>query len=176
MDKAKKVFNELLVNCFREINKIEEQAIKAMTNDELSLTEIHTIEAVGTDGSKKMSDVASILQITVSTLTISINRLVNKGYVERYRCENDKRVVKVMLTDKGKTVLSEHEKFHENMIEFICDNLDETQINIVVKSISKLLSFFSEESSKFNRTSNENEIPVSDNSDDEILNYELVEG
>ena len=43
---------------------------------------------------KTSSEVAKELSITVGTLTVAINNLVKKGYVERLRSEDDRRVVK----------------------------------------------------------------------------------
>lgn len=49
---------------------------------------------------KTTSEVAKELSITVGTLTTAINKLVKKGYVERIRSEDDRRVVKLGLTKK----------------------------------------------------------------------------
>lgn len=68
--------------------------------NDLSVTEIHTIEAVGMYELKNMSEIASDLNITVGTLTMAVNNLVKKGYVERVKKEGDRRVVQVRLTKK----------------------------------------------------------------------------
>ena len=60
---------------------------------------MHTIEAIGMY-KKTTTEVAKELSITVGTLTIAINRLVKKEYVERIRSEDDRRVVKLGLTKK----------------------------------------------------------------------------
>ena len=49
-----------------------------------------------------MSAVAKSLSVTVGTLTIAMNHLVKKGYVERRRSEEDRRVVLVSLSEKEK--------------------------------------------------------------------------
>ena len=83
------------------INKIEERSMRLASGDELTVTEVHTVETIGGDEPKRMSDVAAKLKITVSTLTISVNKLVSKGYVERFRCTEDRRVVKVGTDFQG---------------------------------------------------------------------------
>ena len=47
-----------------------------------------------------MTHVANILEINVSTLTTTINKLVKKGYVERLRDDKDRRIVKIGLSEK----------------------------------------------------------------------------
>ena len=50
--------------------------------------------------------------MTVGTLTIAINHLVKKGYVERSRSEEDRRVVLVSLSEKGEKAYFHHRMFH----------------------------------------------------------------
>lgn len=93
--------NTLLVEAFNDILVIEESELKKSQFNDLSITEMHTIEAIGMYKKKTTSEVAKELSITVGTLTIAINRLVKKGYVERLRSEDDRRVVKLGLSKKG---------------------------------------------------------------------------
>ncbi|AIY80984.1 marR family protein [Clostridium botulinum 202F] len=100
MGQSKKIVNEILVELFNDILQIEEQTIKEGVISDLSITEIHTIEAIGMYKKRTMSEVAQDLKITVGTLTTAINKLIKKGYVERSRIEEDRRVVLIALTKK----------------------------------------------------------------------------
>jgi len=97
----KKVLNELLVETFNDILQIEQNALSEGVLNDLSITEIHTIEAIGMYSSRTMSEVAQDLNITVGTLTTAINKLVKKEYVERQRGELDRRAVMICLSRKG---------------------------------------------------------------------------
>lgn len=134
--------NYLLVEIFNDILKIEEKSLTKEGIENLSITEIHTLDAIGVDDEKTMSEVAQNLKITVGTLTTAINRLVKKGYVERNRCKEDRRSVKVSLTTKGKLVYSIHDKFHIDMVKATIDGLSEKEENILITSLKKLNSFF----------------------------------
>ena len=90
--------NEVLVKLFRDIITIEEQAIKTGEYKELSVNDMHVIEAIDIKEPKNMTSVARALSVTTGTLTISVNGLVKKGFVERTRSEKDRRVVLVSLT------------------------------------------------------------------------------
>ncbi len=102
---------------------IEQTALQAGNFSDISITEIHTIEAIGMYGIKPMSEVAAILGITVGTLTVAINNLVKKGYVERTRTETDRRIVNIQLTKQGKLAFRVHDKFHSDMIKATIDGL-----------------------------------------------------
>ncbi|KEI15981.1 MarR family winged helix-turn-helix transcriptional regulator [Clostridium haemolyticum] len=143
MDKdIKTILNELLVDTFNEILTIEQTALKSGKLNDLSVTEVHTIEAIGMYKSRTMSEIAGDLGITVGTLTTAINNLVKKEYVERKRDENDRRVVKVVLTKKGMLAYRVHEKFHSDMVNATIEGLTETQERVLADALSKLNDFF----------------------------------
>ncbi len=62
--------------------------------------------------------------ITMGTLTTSVNRLVEKGYVTRKRDVNDRRVVLLDLTEKGQQVFEIHEAFHEELVNAALKDLE----------------------------------------------------
>ncbi|QGU96911.1 MarR family transcriptional regulator [Clostridium bovifaecis] len=143
MDRCiKSILNELLVDTFNEILTIEQTALKSGQLNDLSVTEIHTIEAIGMYKSRTMSEVAADLGITVGTLTTAITNLVKKGYVERRKDENDRRVVKVILTRKGKLAYRVHEKFHSDMIKATIEGLSEEEERVLARALGKLNDFF----------------------------------
>lgn len=145
MDKNKKILNELLVEIFNDILQIEERALKQGVINDLSVTEIHTIEAIGMYTERTMSEVAQDLKITVGTLTTAITKLIKKGYVERKRIEEDRRVVLIKLTKKGKLAYRLHEKFHSDMIKKTIEGLSKEEEEVLISSLDRLNMFFKKE-------------------------------
>ena len=117
MDRDIRKMNDTLVSIFNTVLKMEEEAVRKASYDDISITEAHTLEAIGTGRPRTMTHVANILGIKVSTLTTSVGKLVKKGYVHRFRDENDRRIVKIGLTERGAVVVREHEAFHEAMVK-----------------------------------------------------------
>lgn len=144
MENSKLVLNELLVELFNRILKIEEAALKAEGTEDLSMTEMHTIDAISDQGSRTMSEVSRDLDITLGTLTIGVDRLIRKGYAKKRRSEEDKRIVLVELTEKGQRAKAIHEAFHQDMIESVVAYLDPEEEQILIQSLSKLMVFFKE--------------------------------
>lgn len=134
--------NQVLVRLFHDIMDIEEKAI--ITEEFLDITnnDMHVIEAIGIDRPRNMSSVAKSLSVTVGTLTIAVNNLVKKGYVDRRRSEFDRRVVLVSLSEKGEKAYYHHKEFHEKMVQAILEGLDEDQTEMLVKALNQLLEFF----------------------------------
>ncbi|HGG0418601.1 MarR family transcriptional regulator [Clostridium botulinum] len=156
MSESINILNELLVDNFNDILSIEQQALQAGIFKDISVTEIHTIEAIGMYKPRTMSQVAMDLGITVGTLTTAANNLVKKEYVERKRSEEDRRIVQIKLTKKGKLAYRIHDKFHSDMIKATIDGLTEEEERVLIKSLDKLNKFFKEKYSlnKVNKEKN----------------------
>lgn len=144
MNQTFDMFNEVLVKLFRDIMDIEGKAIITEEFSDISNNDMHIIEAIGVDEKKNMSAVAKELSVTIGTLTIAINSLVKKGYVERVRSEKDRRVVYISLTSKGEKAYRHHEEFHRQMILATIDGLSEEETKVLVQALSNLSRFFQE--------------------------------
>ena len=136
------VLHDILVKLFQEVLDIESKALITPEFKDISVNDMHIIEAIGEKEPKNMSSVAKIMSVTVGTLTIAINSLVKKGYVHRERSEEDRRVVLISLTEKGRKANAHHMKFHDGMIQAVLKDLDEEQQKILVKSLLNLRTFF----------------------------------
>ncbi len=134
--------NELLVKLFNDILQIEEQSLQGEHFSDLSITEIHVIEAIGIGQERNMSSVARDLDITIGTLTIAINNLLRKGYVNRTRSEEDRRIVLISLTQKGESAFRHHSQFHDEMIRTTISRLSEEEIKVLISALENINGYF----------------------------------
>ena len=104
--------------------------------------EIGEPEAIGIDEPRNMSFVAKKLSVTVGTLTIAVNNLVKKGYVNRTRSEKDRRVVLISLTEKGRRAYEHHRLFHDKMIKATIANMSEQEEEVLAQALTNLIGFF----------------------------------
>lgn len=102
---------ELLEKIFHHSSSLEQRYIAQSEFKDISVNDMHILEAIGIDETRNMSSVAKKIRVTVGTLTIAMNNLVKKGYVERRRGEKDRRIVLVMLTEKGRAAVTYHKLF-----------------------------------------------------------------
>lgn len=137
-----KTLNDALVNLFRDVMDLEEQAIITQDYQDLTNNDMHVIQAIGLGEPKNMSTIARELSVTVGTLTIAMNSLVKKGYVNRERGKEDRRVVYISLSDKGKRAYRHHEEFHRQMIGAVLDDLTQEETEALVKALAKLNRWF----------------------------------
>jgi len=136
------VLNSILVNLFNDILNIEEKALITEEFKDISVTDMHIIEAIGVMEQRTMSKIAKSLSVTMGTLTIGVNGLVKKGYVERNRSQKDRRIVYASLTVKGKAAYVHHMRFHKDMINAVIDGVTEDEAEILTRTLKKLEDFF----------------------------------
>ena len=145
--KGKKVdsyqtLNDVLVNLFRDIMDIEQKAVATQEFQDITSNDLHIVEAIGVGSPKNMSTIARELSVTVGTLTIAMNGLVKKGYVTRERGREDRRVVYISLSEKGRKAYAHHARFHQEMIGGIQSALTPEEMAALVKALEKLKSWF----------------------------------
>ena len=64
-----------------------------------------------------------------------------KGYINRERSEKDKRVVYILLTQKGRKAFYHHRDFHKKMIKAIVKDLNEEEMEILYRCLVNLDGF-----------------------------------
>ena len=139
--------NNFLVQAFQEILREEENRICAGPFENLSIREIHLIEAVcnacqmGADN--RSSAIAHRLHVTLGTVTTAVNTLVRKGYLRRERDLQDRRVVKLFPTELGWQANEVHQDFHHQMVTSVIDRLQPEEIPVLVRALSSINQYFS---------------------------------
>lgn len=134
--------NMLLVNLFNNVMVSEEKAVITEEFKDISNNDMHILEAIGIDTPNSMSAIAKMLHVTVGTLTVNMNSLEKKGYLVRERSKEDKRVVLVTLTEKGRKAFFHHRDFHKAMIKAAVYGLEDDERTALINCLQKLDDFF----------------------------------
>ncbi len=142
LHECKQVINELLVDIFNDILKLEHKTIEGLAGNALTMSEMHILEAIGNNPNAQMSDIARKLRITLPTLTVSVQRLEDKGFITRQRHGSDRRKVTAELTETGRMAYDHHAQYHEQMMEALFSKLDLDKMPVLMDSMSMLRDFF----------------------------------
>ena len=132
----------MLVNLFNHVMDVENTAIITEEFRDITNNDMHIIEAVGIGEPRNMSTIAKQLSVTVGTLTTNMNGLEKKGYIIRERSVEDKRVVYITLTERGRKAFFHHRDFHKNMIQAVVKGLDDEEKRLLYKCLQKLNDYF----------------------------------
>ena len=137
--------NFLLTDTFDNILNMEQKMLKHIHNA-LTISEVHLIDAVGrSDKTNTVSEIANVLNLAVPSVTIAVNKLVKKGYLNKAKNPDDGRSVYIMLTREGRKIYRLHRYFHIKMIQALCSSLTENEKTVLLNVIEKLDDFFRSE-------------------------------
>ena len=136
-----KIINEYLTSIFNNVLVIEEVSLRGSRFKDISIKEMHTVDVIGNFSDVTPSFVSKELMVTLGTVTTCLNNLERKGYIERIRSDQDRRVVYLHLTKKGRLVHRLHRRFHKAMVEKIIDGMSPEEINVMGKGLTNLYQF-----------------------------------
>ena len=139
----------LMSNTFNAILHIEEKSLQNKLTEGLTITEVHTIAAIGLYETNPMNVVAARLNVTLATLTTAVNKLVKKGFIDRERCSKDRRKVLIRLTKQGRQVFRVHDLFHKRMIGDALSGLSLEEEEVFSKALQKVKLFFEESAERY---------------------------
>lgn len=130
--------NKGLIKVYSGILWIEENELRKSTFNDL------TINAITMYNHQTISQVAEKLHLTPGTMTSMADRLIRKGYVERIRDKDDRRIVRLRLTKRGRVLYRAHRAFHNMMVERFLKGMNDEEMKVVKKALQNLEDFVDE--------------------------------
>jgi DNA-binding MarR family transcriptional regulator len=107
----KKTHKRLVQDLLSEFNQLAfkdfQGALKRWHEGTLSLIHLNVLIHLGAHGSMTMSNLAEMLDVSVASATGIVDRMEKKGVIERRRNDDDRRVVEVDVTEKGRQIMDE---------------------------------------------------------------------
>jgi DNA-binding MarR family transcriptional regulator len=110
--------------------------LKCMGSDRMrrggvSTAHFHLLAMLDRHGQMAMSRVADVLDVSLSNASGLIDRLEERGFVERLRVPDDRRVVLVQLTQSGRQTLKDAEVLKDEMVGRVLGRLTAKQLERV---------------------------------------------
>lgn len=113
------------------ISKESDKLIEEMLEDSIIYTSLFNMELINLSerkfmktffrlllieqyGNPSMSTLGKALNISKNQMTVKMDELFDEGMIERVPDENDRRILRIVLTDEGKKRIKES---HETVIE-----------------------------------------------------------
>lgn len=113
-------FGELLSLLLRSFAAFERSEIFCHG---VTMSQCSTILAIGKKGAMTMHALSEWMNLATSTMTRIVDKLVRDGYIERTQDPQDRRVVRVSLTDKGQQLFQFikfiYHEYHRKIVESI---------------------------------------------------------
>lgn len=130
--------NEWLIQLFHDFMILEEQFLKERDYADVTVKELQILSLIHTLGTVRATDIAKNQKLALSTITITLNRLEDKGYVVRERSKADRRVTHIGLTEKGTQLTASHREFFQNITKRLFDSVYGTTENKLAGELANL--------------------------------------
>jgi DNA-binding MarR family transcriptional regulator len=95
----------------------------------VSMTHLHVMWRLEESGELAMSRLAEFLDVSLSNATGLIDRMEERGLVERSRVSDDRRVVLVRVTAAGQGFLHEIQIIKDDLLKTVLARLDDGQLD-----------------------------------------------
>lgn len=131
--------SKTIIEFYEKLSTWEEGVVK---DSGLTTAQNHAIEIVGHEGAIKMIRLAEKLGVTTGTLTVSIDRLEEKGLLRRVPHQSDRRSYLIELTEKGQDVFARHHNHHLNLTDEIMADFSEQEQADLYQAFKKMMKNF----------------------------------
>jgi DNA-binding MarR family transcriptional regulator len=105
---------------------------------DVSIQELHVIELLGDLGPQMMRELSDRLLVAVNTITNIVDHLERKHFAERIRSTEDRRVIHVSLTEKGKKMYEAFTGSHIDFCSKMLRTLNEDEQDILMVLMRKI--------------------------------------
>ncbi|MEW9052871.1 MAG: MarR family winged helix-turn-helix transcriptional regulator [Neobacillus sp.] len=134
--------NELISNMTKNPKMAFQKKVDDLSHGERRILGYFTF--FKNDGASS-GELSEKLFLSTPRVAAALNSLSKKGFIERNRDENDKRIVIVTITDAGKRFMLEEHEEAISMLEKSLEKLGEKDAKEFVRILTRILEFTEDE-------------------------------
>jgi len=110
----------------------------------VSVSQCYALEALQRRGPMSMGELAEHLCLEISTVTRVVDHLVREGFAERAPCSQDRRVCRVELTRRGRSLVGKIRGELVAEYQEVLRHIPQESREAVISAVSHLLSAFTQ--------------------------------
>jgi 4'-phosphopantetheinyl transferase len=104
----------------------------------ISMAQLNILYTLQRNGEMPMSRLAELLNVSLSSATGLIDRIEERGYVERTRVPEDRRIVKIRVTSDGLRMLDAIDALSDELLRDVLGRLAPSKLGGVAEAASAL--------------------------------------
>jgi DNA-binding MarR family transcriptional regulator len=108
----------------------------------LSMAQCHALLAIEALGSTTVSQLAGRLGLDSSTVSRTVEGLVRNGVIKRRRDSKDRRVVRIQLSEKGKSSCRNIHDASDEYYSGVLQRIPARDVDVVMKRFNQLVDAF----------------------------------
>ena len=121
------------------MGSMEEDAKEQYNFKELTITQMHYLEMISELENPNLTELADALKLTKPTVTVLIDKLIEKDLVYKVQSDSDRRSNHLHLTERGKLINQMHGYAHRRIVENIEKRINAEELAQLVAILEKFL-------------------------------------
>jgi len=128
-----------IISLNRNINRTLRHEFHGLMQDSgFTFPQLSVISILAKNGKQKVSDISEKIGLSDSTVSGILDRLEQKGIIERKRNKDDRRVVKIYLSNGSQEIFQEFHRKREEYFARLLKELSEQEINDIINGLEIL--------------------------------------
>ena len=140
-EQERNTLRELIRVLVRRLGILEKSDARSSS---FSLAQCHAIVEIGRKGKINLNDLANLLGVDKSTMSRTINNLVESGLAVRALDDDDRRYVVIQLTECGQLLFEDTETSMHQYFSNVFQRIPENKREQVLESLALLVDAVSE--------------------------------
>jgi MarR family 2-MHQ and catechol resistance regulon transcriptional repressor len=129
-----KCTNQAYLELMQTSKAIQDCIKMEMMNNKINITEFSVLEVLYLKGRQTIQQIG----ISSGSMTYVIDKLEQKGFINRIDCPNDRRVIHVVLTEDGMNLMEKIMPKHRDLIHNMFGDLTDQESQTMVKLLKKV--------------------------------------
>ena len=131
--------NETFLVLMQTSKAIHEKIRMEISNYKLNITEFSVLEVLYRKEKQTIQQIGSSILISSGSMTYVIDKLEQKGLLNRHACPGDRRAINVSLTEAGIDVISNIMPKHHELVEDMFKSLTKEEQDTIVELLKKVM-------------------------------------
>ena len=130
---------EIIAKLSAYMARMEEEAKEQYSFKDLTLTQMHYLEMISELENPNLTELAAAMKLTKPTITVLVDKLIEKELVYKVKSDADRRSTHLHLTERGKLINQMHEYAHRRIVEQIEKKIDEDEMAQLMALLEKIM-------------------------------------
>jgi DNA-binding MarR family transcriptional regulator len=106
----------------------------------ISMAQLNIMYTLQRNGVMTMSHLADVLGVSLSNATGLVDRMEERGFIERSRVPEDRRVVLVHVTQAGTQLIQESDALSDELMRNVLAHLDPAELPAIAHAVAEVRS------------------------------------
>ncbi len=131
------IFREVVKTCVRKLGLLQKADASCCG---ITVAQCHTLVEIGKCNCLSLNELSELLTLDKSTMSRTVDNLVNSGLVMRQSDTEDRRYMKITLTAKGSEMVEIINNSMEKYYERVLNAVPEDKHTLVIEALPYLLT------------------------------------